>query len=132
MPHIESAIKRVRVRHVFVWIPQFNGGVQITNAMFVTPVENGGCIDVPRKVKKQITFGYPSREELVQVLWGDTTNFVGHAHCNEICNAFTIVEKVDHRDAVGCNLHVANEKWKSALGNTAATKNEDATGDKRC
>jgi hypothetical protein len=100
--------------------------------MFVTPVENGGCIDVPCKVKKQIAFGDPSREELVQVLWRDTTNFVGDAHCNEICNAFTIVEEVDHRDAVGCNLHVANEKWKSAVGNTAATKNEDAAGDKRC
>ena len=131
MPYIESAIKWVRVRHVFVWIPQFNGGVQITNSMFVTPVENGGCINVPCKVKEQITFGDPRRQELVQVLWRDATNFVCDAQCDEICNAITIVKKVNDRDGVGSNLHVANEKWKSALCNTAATKNEDAAGDKR-
>ena len=99
--------------------------------MFVTPVENGGRIDVPCKVKKQITFGDSSRQELVQVLWRDAPNFVRDAHFNEIGNAITIVKEINDSDGVGSNLHVTNEKWKSALCNTAATKNEDAAGDKR-
>jgi hypothetical protein len=48
--------------------------------------------------------------------------------CDEIGNARAIIEKVNNSDCCWVYLHIANEQWKCALSNTAATKNKNATG----
>jgi hypothetical protein len=42
----------------------------------------------------------------------------------------TIIDEVNNGDGVRVDANVANEKGKCALGNSAATENENATGDK--
>ena len=41
----------------------------------------------------------------------------------------SIVNEVNNSDGVRVYANVANKKWESALGNSAATENENATGD---
>ena len=41
----------------------------------------------------------------------------------------SIVDKVNNSDGVRVYANVTNKKWKSALGNSAATENENAAGD---
>jgi hypothetical protein len=41
----------------------------------------------------------------------------------------TIIDEVNNGDGVRVDANVANKKWESALGNSAATENENAAGD---
>ena len=41
----------------------------------------------------------------------------------------TIIDEVNNGDGVRVDANVTNEKRKRALGNSAATENENATGD---
>lgn len=41
----------------------------------------------------------------------------------------SIVDEVNNSDGVRVYADVTNKKWESALGNSAATENENATGD---
>jgi len=41
----------------------------------------------------------------------------------------SIVDEVNNRDGVRVYANITNKKWESALGNSAATENENATGD---
>ena len=41
----------------------------------------------------------------------------------------TIIDEVNNGDGVWVDANVANEEGKCALGNSAATENENATGD---
>ena len=41
----------------------------------------------------------------------------------------TIIDEVNNSDGVRVYANVTNKKWESALGNAAATENENAAGD---
>ena len=41
----------------------------------------------------------------------------------------SIIDEVNNSDGVRVYANVTNKKWESALGNSAATENENATGD---
>ena len=41
----------------------------------------------------------------------------------------SIVDEVNNSDGMRVYANVTNKKWESALGNSAATENENATGD---
>jgi hypothetical protein len=41
----------------------------------------------------------------------------------------SIVDEVNNSDGVRVYTNITNKKWESALGNSAATENENATGD---
>jgi hypothetical protein len=41
----------------------------------------------------------------------------------------SIIDEVNNSDGVRVYANVMNKKWESALGNSAATENENAAGD---
>jgi hypothetical protein len=41
----------------------------------------------------------------------------------------SIVDEVNNGDGVRVYANITNKKWESALGNSAATENENAAGD---
>ena len=41
----------------------------------------------------------------------------------------SIIDEVNNSDGVWVYANVTNKKWESALGNSAATENENAAGD---
>ena len=41
----------------------------------------------------------------------------------------SIVDEVNNRDGVRVDANITTKKWESALGNSAATENENAAGD---
>ena len=97
--------------------------------MVVAPGENCWCVDIPCKVEKHVAVGETCAQELINVFLSNATVFPVHAKRDEICNAMTIVDEVNNGDGVRVDANVTNEKWESALGNSAATKNENAAGD---
>ena len=97
--------------------------------MAVTPAENCWCVDVPCKVEQHVTVGKTRAQKLIDIFLRDTTVFPIHAKRDEICNAMTIIDEVNNGDGVRVDANVTNEKRKCALGNSAATENENATGD---
>ena len=68
-------------------------------------------------------------QKLIDVFLSDTTVFPIHAKRDEICNAMSIVDEVNNGDGVRVYANIANKKRESALGNSAATENENAAGD---
>jgi len=68
-------------------------------------------------------------KNIIDVFLSDTTVFPVHAKRDEVCNAMTIVDEVNNGDGVRVDANVANEEGKCALGNSAATENENAAGD---
>ena len=97
--------------------------------MIVTPRENCWCINVPCKVEQHVAVRQTSAQELIDVFLRDTTVLPIHAKRDEICNAMSIVDEVNNSDGVRVYANITNKKWESALGNSAATENENATGD---
>ena len=97
--------------------------------MVVTPGENCWCINVPCKVEQHVTVGKTRAQKLIDIFLRDTTVFPVHTKRDEICNAMTIIDEVNNGDGVRVDANVTNEKGKCALGNSAATENENATGD---
>jgi hypothetical protein len=97
--------------------------------VIVTPGENCWCINVPCKVEQHVAIGKMCAQKLIDVFLSNATVFPVHAKRDEICNAMSIVDEVNNSDGVRVYANVTNKKWESALGNSAATENENATGD---
>jgi hypothetical protein len=97
--------------------------------VIVTPGENCWCVDIPCKVEKHVAIRQTCAQELINVFLSDTTVFPIHAKRDEICNAMSIIDEVNNRDGVRVYANITNKKWESALGNSAATENENAAGD---
>jgi hypothetical protein len=97
--------------------------------VIVAPGENCWCIDIPCKVEQHVAVGKSCAQELIDIFLRDSTVFPVHAKRDEICNAMTIIDEVNNGDGVWVYANVTNKKWESALGNSAATENENAAGD---
>ena len=132
MTHVQSAIKWMGCGHVLIRIPQLNRGIEVANAVLMTPREDCWCVNIPCKVKQHVAIRQSCGQELIEIFRSNAADFITHALCNEISNAVTVIKEVNNRDARGVNLYVSNQKGECALSNTATTQNEDATGDERC
>jgi hypothetical protein len=97
--------------------------------VIVTPGENCWCVDIPCKVEKHVAIRQTCAQELINVFLSNATVFPVHAKRDEICNAMTIIDEVNNGDGVRVDANVANKEGKCALGNSAATENENAAGD---
>ena len=97
--------------------------------MVVAPGENCWCVNIPCKVEQHVTVGKTRAQKLIDIFLRDTTVFPIHAKRDEICNAMSIIDEVNNSDGVRVYANVTNKKWESALGNSAATENENAAGD---
>jgi len=97
--------------------------------VIVAPGENCWCVDIPCKVEKHVAIGETCAEKLIDIFLRDATVFPVHAKRDEICNAMTIIDEVNNGDGVRVYANVTNKKRESALGNSAATENENAARD---
>ena len=73
----------------------------------MAPRENGGRINVPRKVYKHVARTNVSGKYITQILWCNFQFFVSNASLQLIGNAVTVIDKVENGDTARGHFHIA-------------------------
>ena len=113
--HIQRAVEWVSGGHIFIWVPHFNRCIQIAHVVVMAPRENGGRVNVPRKVYQHVARANMSSKHVAQILGCNFNVFISNASLQLSGNAVTVIDKVENGDAARRHFHIAQQQWQNSL-----------------
>jgi hypothetical protein len=92
----------------------------------MAPRENGGRINVPRKVYEHVARANMGCKHIAQILWRNFQFFVSNARLQLMGNAVAVVDKVENGDAACGHFHIAQQQWQHGLCDRTTAKKKNS------